>query len=568
MDRRRRTGSTIPTPSESELVRTSPTRTGRRTLFGLLQLCAVLFVGSCTFVPTFSTPLPPLLLHQKPETPPLFVLHPPKNTKGVLFFTGHAHKEKSPETARKKALAQALKKLGATLSRSGYTLSPEEGRRWLRERPLEGPQIADSWMRTYIQSSERPYIHLTSLYVLLSVPVSYVQRITQNLARQDRIMEKALTRQLGRGETDLARGEGAQALRNIRLALETARRIHSLTSFPADDRGRVDRERQRAAHLWRSLLRGLDLSLVPARPPLVLREFPVPPAALNEGVRTRIGSRRAGISGLVFVGKIFPREKSEHLVLPPLPGIVADPKTPFAPSTLFWETFLLRQPPYRAHHRLSLACSPTGSDGTGVCLIRHSRVPRSRGILEGHYRPAAGTPLDRPFFDDLLAKTLIDIHFRFYHRRALAPLLLLLPNRSESRITLVAEKGLIDPLGEAGITLCLRKGRSLSCPTAPRGLPLPTPKAQLLVSSLQIEPKWRHHADFSVATIHLRMSVTLTDAKGVFLVLPLDSTGRGFDESSAFDQAFREAGQRLARLLPLSYLPDRHPHPGAAFYDP
>lgn len=568
MDRRRRTGSTIPTPSESELVSISPTRTGRRTLSGLLQLCAALFAGSCTFVPTFSPPPPPLLLHQDPETPPLFVLHPPKNTKGVLFFTGHVRKEKSPETARKKALAQALKKLGATLSRSGYTLSPEERLRWLRETPPEGPRIADSWMRTYIQSSERPYIHLTSLYVLLSVPVSYVQRVTQNLARQDRIMEKALTRQLGRGERDLARGEGAPAFRKIRLALETARSIHSLTSFPPDDRGQVDRERQRAAHLWRSLLRGLDISLVPATSPLVLREVPVPPAPLNERVRTRIGSRRAGISGLVFQGKIFPREKSEHLVLPPLPGIFADPGKPFAPSTLFWETFLLRQPPYRVHHRLSLACSPTGSDGMGVCLIRHAQVPRSRGILEGHYRPAAGTPLDRPVFDDLLRKTLIDIHFRFYHRRALAPLLLLLPTSADTRVTSAAEKGWVAPLKSAGITLCLKKGQSFSCPAPPRGIPLPLPSTHLVISSLRIDPQWRHLADFSVAIVRLRLSVTLTDPQGIYLVLPLEATGRGFDESSAFDQAFREAGQRLARLLPLSYFPDRHPHPGAAFYDP
>ncbi len=64
------------------------------------------------------------------------------------------------------------------------------------------------------------------------------------------------------------------------------------------------------------------------------------------------------------------------------------------------------------------------------------------------------------------------------------------------------------------------------------------------------------------------MTVTLKDSQGLLLYLPLDATGRGFGRKSALDQAFLETGRRLAHLLPLSYLPDRPPHPGAAFYDP
>ncbi len=543
-----------------------PSRTASR-LSGF-RILSLLFAGSCTFIPSFSSPSPPLLLRQEPETPPLFVLHPPQSTPDELFFTGHAHKEKSPETARKKALAHALAKMRAPLAQQGYLLSPAEATRWLREDPVGGPRVTDSWIRTYIQSHERPYIHKTSLYLLVSVPSAYLRRITRTLARKDRDNERKLSRLLDLGQKEISQGDGARALRDIRLALETSRKIHSLQSFAKSDRPRVDRERSAAAHLWRALLRGLDLSLRPEHVPLVLRESPDPPARLREGTRTRISSRTAGVSGLAFHGTLLPPEKPEHLVFPPLPGIYKAPETPFSPDTLFWETFLLRQPPYRYHPRLSLDCSATGSRGDGRCLIRTIHVPLSRGTLEGTYRPEPGSPLDRPFFRQLLGKTLIDVHFTFYHRRPLFPLQLVLPTASDQEIRRAAEKGLVHPLGKAGITLCVHKGETLACPLAPQGLPLPAPHAELAIAALALETSRLSHSDFSVATVHLHMTVTLKDSQGLLLFLPLDATGRGFGRKSALDQAFLETGRRLSRLLPLAYLPDRPPHPGAAFYDP
>ena len=532
------------------------------------RILSLLFAGSCSFIPSFSSPSPPLLLRQEPETPPLFVLHPPEGTPEELFLTGHAHKEKSPETARNKALSRALAKLRGPLAQRGYVLSPTEASHWLREDPVGGPRVADSWIRTYIQSHEQPYIHRTSLYLLVSVPSSYLRRITQTLAKKDRENERKLSRLLVLGQKDLSQGDGARALRDIRLALETSRKIHSLRSFAKSDRHRVERERAASAHLWRALLRGLDLSLRPESVPLVLRELPDPPARLHEGARTRIASRTAGVTGLVFHGTLLPSEKQEHLVFPPLPEIYQSPETPFSPDTLFWETFLLRQPPYRYHPRLSLDCSPTGSRGNGLCLIRTIHVPLSRGTLEGAYRPEPGSPLDRPFFRQLLEKTLIDIHFTFYHRRPLFPLQLVLPPSSDREIRRAAEKGLLHPLGKAGITLCVRKEKTLVCPGAPQGLPLPAPDAELAISALAVETSRLTRSDFSVATVHLHMTVTLKDSRGLLLYLPLDATGRGFGRKSALDQAFLETGRRLAHLLPLSYLPDRPPHPGAAFYDP
>ena len=543
-----------------------PSRTASR-LSGL-RLISLLFAGSCSFVPSFSSSPPPLLLRQEPEKPPLFVRHPPENTPDELFFTGHAHKEKSPETARNKALSRALAKLRGPLAQRGYVLSPTEAARWLREDPSGGPRVADSWIRTYIQSHERPYIHQTSLYLLVSVPSAYLRRITESLARQDRANARTLSRLLGQGQKDLSQGDGARALRDIRLALETSRKIHSLHSFEKHDRNRVDRNRATAAHLWRALLRGLDLSLLPEHSPLVLREVPDPPALLHEETRTRIGSRTAGLEGLVFQGTLLPPEKPEHLVFPPMTEIFKAPETPFSPDTLFWETFLFRQPPYRDHPGLTLDCSPTGPRGDGHCLIRRIHVPLSRGTLEGAYRPDAGSPLDRPFFRHLFKKTLIDVHFTFYHRRPLFPLQLALPASSGKEILRAAENGLIHPLGKAGITLCLRKGGENSCPLSPQGLPLPAPATELAISTLTLDTSRLSHSDFSVATVHLHMTVTLKDSRGILLYLPLEATGRGFGRESALDQAFLEAGRRLARLLPLAYLPDRPPHPGATFYDP
>lgn len=568
MDRKRRTGSTIPTLSEPALSDTFPTRTQWRRLIAR-SFWILLLMSSCTFVPTFSTPSPPLLLHQEPETPPLFVLHPPGNTPSELFFTGHVRKEKSPEIARKKALAQALEKLGATLSQSGYPLSPEEQAHWLKENPGGGgPRIADSWARTYKQSSEQPYIHLTSLYLLLSVPATYLQKVTRALARKDRTTSAELTRLLQSQQKDLARGDGSRGLRDARLALEAARRIHSLHSFPQKEQGQVVREKSAAGHSWRRMLRGLNLALIPSQSPLILREVPNPPASLAEEVHIRIGHRQQGLSGLIFHGTLLPQARPEHLVFPPLTGIYPDPMTPFSHSTLFWETFLLRQPPYQFQPPLSLSCAPTGASGSGMCLIKRAHVPQTRGTLEGGYHPAAGTTLDQPFFHDLFGKTLIDIHFRFYHRRSLSPLLLRLPTRLDNKITQSASRGLTLSLGESGITLCVKKSQTLSCPEAPPGISLPPPSAQLVIADLRINPQQQRHSDFSVATVHLRMSVILRNSQGIFLSLPLAATGRGFKESSALNQAFREAGRRLARTIPLSYLPDRHPHPGDLFYDP
>ncbi|MGC8529438.1 MAG: hypothetical protein ACP5OP_04480 [Leptospirillia bacterium] len=542
-----------------------PSRTASR-LSGL-RILSLLFASSCSLLPSFSSPPPPLLLRQEPERPPLFVLHPPKDSPDELFFTGHSHKEKSPETARRKALARALAKLRSPLAQRGYVLSPTEAARWLREDPKGGPRVVDSWIRTYIQSSERPYIHQTSLYLLVSVPSSYLQRIIEALVQKDRERAKTLSRLYAQGEKELASGDGTRAFRDIRLALEASRKIHSLHSFEKSARDRIDRKRVAVAHLWRTLLRGLTLSLLPEQAPLVLREVPDPPARLHEKAFTRIRSRTASLWGLVFHGALLPPEKLEHLVFPSMAGIFKAPETPFSPETLFWETFLLRQPPYRYHPRLSLDCSPTGLRGDGVCLIRKVHIPLSRGTLEGTYQPKPGSPLDRPFFRQLFSKTLIDVHFTFYHRRPLFPLELSLPSSSDKEIRQAAENGLIHPLGRAGITLCLRKGPRTSCPLSPQGLSLPAPSTELAISALTFETSRLVHSNFSVTTVHLHMTVTLRSSQGLLLFLPLDVTGRGFGRQSALDQAFLEAGRQLAHLLPLVYLPDRPPHPGAAFYD-
>lgn len=535
---------------------------------GRLFFAAVpLLFSSCTLLPSFSTPPPPLLLRQEPERPPLFVLHLPERTPQTIFFSGHAHKAMSPEKARAKALDLAFNAFGNFLASQGYPLTSEEARRWLRESPAGGPRVTDSWLRTYIQSPDRPYIHLTSIYLLLSVPVAYLHTLTDALAKEDRASERGLSRRLSSERKELSRGDGARGLRDLRRALELSRRIHTLDSFPKKLRPKVLRERETAAHLWRKALRETRLTLRPSVLPLVLKERPAPPARLDEEARIRRNGGIKGLSGLAFRGSLLPLTLPEPLVFPPLAGIFRNPKTPFDAGTLLWETHLLRLPPYRKVLPLEMDCTPTTARGTGTCHILKIHIPGRHGVIEGSFRPVAGSPLDRPVFQRLFDKTLIDVHFRFHHRRRLHPLLLVLSKTIGPEEQKAARKALVTALSAAGITLCFNPGGGPSCQDAPRGLTLPSPENRLVFDPVRIERRTSVHPDFSVTTVQIRTTVRIDDGNGLIAALTFAVQEKGFEEASALREAWNGVGQRLARLLPMIYYPTRSLHPGVSFYD-
>ncbi len=498
------------------------------------------------------------------------MLHLPKRTSQTLFFSGHAHKAGSPEKARTKALDLAFGALGQFLASQGYSLTPEEARRWLRERPAGGPHVTDSWLRTYIESPNRPYIHLTSLYLLLSVPQTYLDALTGALAKGDRESERALSRLLATAKRELARGDGARGLRDLREALERSRSIHSLDSFPQKIRPKVEKERETAAHLWRKALRDIRLGLRPQTMPLVLKERPAPPARLDEEARIISrgpGNAAQGLSGLAFRGGVLPLDLPEPLVFPPLGGLFPDPKTPFDAGTLLWETHLLRLPPYRKSLPLKMECTPTNGRGGGRCHIRRIHVPGRHGVIEGSFRPVAGSPLDRPVFRRLFDKTLIDVHFRFHHRRRLHPLLFVLSKTIAPEEQKAARVALVPALSAAGITLCLNPGGGPSCIDAPRGLTSAAPENRLVFDPILVGRRTSVHPDFSVTTVTLRTTVRIYDKGGALATLTLASRGSGFEEASALREAWKGVGERLVRELPQIYYPTRSLHPGVSFYD-
>ncbi len=533
-------------------------------------LVAFIFIicSSCTFVPSFSPSTSDLLVDQDPPQKPLFVDHPPADSKDAIWLWGHIRKSATLSKARSEALARAFDQFSRKLLQAGYSLNDRDKKQWFRlGSKKDAPHIAGQWRRTYKESTDRPYIHRISLYLLVKVPRSYEQSLFGTLARFDRRAAFRMESEQRKAQTYLLQGDGSRYLATLRLALKHDQAIHSLRSFTASRRSRILRERKSVEALWRKSLRAIRLSLIPPTPKLSLSEFPQPPVPLTERASIQTGPHSSGLSGLFFVPSLRPSPKPEHLVFPDLSWLVGNNRPILSPATLRWEEGLFRQPPYRFSPPLELACQPTGRAGTGECALSRVHVPGDHGFLEGFYRPFPGTPLDSPYFAHLLKKTLLDIHFRYYHRRALHPILLTIDGSGHYRDKKEIRTLFMTEAPKNGLTLCSANGIIRSCPGAPPASLLSRNQALLRIDRLSLKESVTTQNDISVATTRMLLEETLIIHDVIFWRKKVIITSRGFTQKQATLSAWQEGARDLARDLARVYYPERRSHPGEDFYD-
>ena len=523
---------------------------------------------SCTFFPSFSSSPPDLLIAQDPPNRPLFVNHPPPVSPESLWFSGHARKAPTSSAALTKALSEAFDQFSQALAKDGYLLTPSEKETWFRlGSDNEAPSIADRWIRTYKETQDRPYLHRTSLYILLKVPRSYEQSLLGELSRADRRAAFRMESEREKARMFLLQKDGSRFLDALRKALKADRSIHSLHSFSPSTRRKILHERTSVESLWRKSLRALRLSLDPSSTELSLGETTRPPTRLTERASIRIGPHPPGLSGLVFIASLRPSPKPEHLVFPEPSWLFGNRRPILSPTTLRWEAALFRQPTYRLRPPLELSCQPTGTGGTGECTLSRVYVPGHHGFLEGFYRPVPGTPLDRPHFRKILKNTLLDVHFRFYHRRALHPLLLTIdgpgPLQQEQAIrTFFMTEG-----RKQDLTLCTLVKGALSCPGAPPAFLLSGNRAFLRIDLLSLKESFRTGRDFSIATTRMTLMETLVDRGDILWRKKVSISSRGFSRKRATLSAWHKCARDIARNLAKAYYPSRRPHPGETFYD-
>ncbi len=523
---------------------------------------------SCTFFPSFSAPSPDLLVDQDPQRRPLFVDHPPAASPEALWFSGDARKASTPSVARSKALSRAFDQFSKTLAKEGYLLTGPEKRKWFRLGPKnDAPSIADRWIRTYKESQDRPYLHRTSLYLLLKVPRSYEQSLLGSLARSDQRAALRMESEHEKARSFLLQKDGSRFLAAMRRALNADRSIHSLHSFSPATRRKILREGTSVEALWRKSLRALRLSLDPTTPELSLSATLVPPAHMTERTSVQIGPHPSGLSGLIFVPSLRPFPKPEHLVFPEPSWLIGNNRPILSLTTLRWEAALFRQSPYRLHPPLELECQPTGPGGTGDCSLSRIHVPGHHGFLEGFYRALPGTPLDRPHFRKILKNTLLDVHFRFYHRRALHPLLLTINGPGPLHQGQAIRTIFMTQARKKDLTLCTFSGGDQSCPGAPPPPLLSRYRALLRIDLLSQKESLRARGDFAIATTRMTLQETLINRGGILWRKKVTITSRGFSQKRATLSAWQECAGKLARDLARVYYPSRPPHPGEDFYD-
>ncbi len=527
-----------------------------------------ILLSSCTFSPSFTSPPPDLLISQDPPHKPLFVIHPPSPSADTLWFSGHSAKAATLENAQKTALAEAFEKLSETLSRKGYRLTDKEKAQWFRQgEDLSLPHIADRWVRIYKESQDRPYLHRTSLYLLLAVPRRYERAIIAALAGKDRRAAGRMETFLGQSRQALRKKDGARFLAALREAVNAERRLHTLQSFPPEDRPTILRERTSLEAQWRHSLREIHLSLSAPSQDFSLKDTMNPPVRLMEEAMIRQKGLSIGLSGLRFSPSLYPFLAPEYVVFPDLAWLFGNPRPVLSRDSLDWEIGLFTHPPGPARPPLAMSCSPTGFAGLADCLLSKIHVPGHHGFIEGVYTPVPDTPLDRPIFRNDFKKTLLDVHFRFYHRRQVHPIVLSLsgPLPSPKRVEILSffmKEG-----RSRDLTLCPDTGKVLSCPKGPPPDLLDRHETRLSVDLLSEQDSSITQGDFSVVTTSLHLLETLTDQKGVFWRQETHITSRGFSRDLSSMSAWKECARRLSRDLALVYYPPRHLQTGEIVHD-
>lgn len=188
--------------------------------------------------------------------------HPPPGTPETLMYLGKARKKGSAKDARKDALIQAMGHFLKTLEIRGYRLTARDRAWWLNQSMTKpgGPAIADSWTRIYQESPDKPYLHRTSMAILLAVPAPFVDRYLARIGHQDRSSFREMLRQRDLARAAMRIRDGSAYLVHLRNAVNADQYLRSLGSFPPGDRARVTSERTQVESLWRRAIRDLDLS--------------------------------------------------------------------------------------------------------------------------------------------------------------------------------------------------------------------------------------------------------------------------------------------------------------------
>lgn len=533
----------------------------------LIPFLCSLFLAGCA---SFAHDRPPLLLSQTPDRPPLFILHKPPDTESTAFFIGHARKKGSEESARKIALQKAVDLIAKTYAEKGYVLSGPERSWWLSDafsRP-EGASVVDSWVRVYKESSERPYLHRTSVTLLVAVPRALEKEFLENLRRADRAALAKMDRETAIARASFERGDGSPFLLHLHKAFEESGTIHSLRSFPERSRPAVRQRQASIDALWRESLRDITLTFTASRHPLFLTDDSreIPP--LLEKARLEKGESGAGLAGLSATLALIPMTLPEPLVFPPLSWLFGNDHPILSRSVLSWEMRLFKPPSARSSSPFGYRCRATDSKGEGRCMIEKVFVPGKNGTLEAVYQPVPGTRLDTEFFRSLFRKTLLEEHFVFYHKRILHPILL-----SFGDLPLDQAKTLWPILSGAavpeGFNFCREaetKGSpscSRSLPTGLLSLPMPTLRVSLRKESVRTEP----HRDFSLTSLVLRVREDLSDRQGVLWRKDAVVQSLGLSYGEARHAAWKEVGRRLAGDLDLFYYRTPITPSGEDFYD-
>ena len=292
-----------------------------------------------------------------------------------------------------------------------------------------------------------------------------------------------------------------------------------------------------------------------------------PPVPLKEEALIRRKGREIGLSGLRFIPSLHPFRAPEYLVFPDLSWLFGNPRPVLSREVLDWEIGLFSHPPAPARPPLDISCSPTGFAGLADCLLSKIHVPGHHGFIEGLYTPVPNSPLDRPVFRNNFKKTLLDVHFRFYHRRQVHPVVLSLsaPLPSSKRdeiLSFFMKEG-----RSRDLTLCPDTGKVLSCPKDPPPDLLDRHETRLSIDLLSEQNSSSTQGDFSVVTTSLHLLETLTDRNGVFWRQETQVTSRGFSGELSGLSAWKECARRLTRDLALVYYPPRPPQSGEIVHD-
>jgi hypothetical protein len=551
-----------------DFLRSSPLPLRILLFFSLFSI----LLGGCA---TFERRPPPLLLSQTPKTRPIFVSHPPKNTGETAYYSGHAKKAQSLKDARTKALNQALEEFASTLEKKGYALTDLEKTRSLtRDFGSPGsPRIAGTWVRVYKESSDRPYLHKTSVYLLVAIPESFTRRIIRELIEKDRFHQSRgeSEERLARGA--LARSDGASFLLHLQRARDEYRKIHSLRSFPPANRPVIHKRQIMIDALWRKTLRDVDLSLSSSLQPFYLtNEGKNLPLILERARLIREKNKRTihpvGLSGLSLHLSLYPETVPDPLVFPPLSWLFRNDRPVLSRSLLNWEIHLFRSPVAHDLPFFQYRCDPTDGRGEGRCFIFTAWVPGTTGYIEGFYQPLPGTRLDSEYFRTLLARTLMEEHFVFYRKRLLHPILLSLRNLSSDRKGSV-RKSLVDHFTPLGFNLCRRSGNeeTLDCSRAlPSGIAAPSqPVLRILVEKERL--RTRTHGTLALSESRVEVREALSDGQGVFWTKRAGVRSLGFSPEEARHFAWEEIGRRLARDLDLFYFRKQGLLTGEEFYE-